>query len=92
MSESDQITVSLPPELKRVVAERVQSGEFATASDAIAEAIRAWGRESAEDTRRVAVIRDKITAAMDDPRPSTPIGEAFERLGSYHETRQQRGS
>ena len=34
-------------------------------------------------------MRDKIAAAMDDPRPSVPIEEAFERLRSYHEMRAQ---
>ena len=32
-------------------------------------------------------MRDKIAAAMNDPRPSVPVEEAFERLRGYHETR-----
>ena len=42
MAKAEELRVTLPTELARAVNEAVESGEYATVSDVIREAVRDW--------------------------------------------------
>ncbi len=74
---ADTSSIKLPPDLAARIEERIASGG---APDAAA-VVRA-GLESldADDARKLAIVREKIEAALADPRPSSPADEVFDRL------------
>jgi antitoxin ParD1/3/4 len=38
----EKFSISLPPEMARIIHERVQTGEYASVSEVLREAMRAW--------------------------------------------------
>lgn len=83
MRTSKPITVTLG-ELQDRVDERVGSGAYSSASEVIRAGLRALDREEAALDE---VLRRKIQEAYDDPRPSVPAEEVFERLRRHHGAR-----
>ncbi len=63
---------------------RVQSGSYASATEVVRAALRALDREeqALED-----ILRQKVVAALDDPRPSIPADQVFASLRAEHEKR-----
>ena len=85
MSAAKKISITITPAMKRVLDERVASGQFASASELMREAFRTWQRQQDEHEERLASIRARIQKSVDDPRPSIPAEEVFDRLKKMHE-------
>jgi antitoxin ParD1/3/4 len=83
MRTTKPITVTLG-ELQERVDARVQSGAYSSASEVIRAGLRALDREEEALNE---VWRRKIQEAYDDPRPSIPADEVFERLERKHAER-----
>jgi len=49
------------------------------------EAFRTWQRQQDEHEERLASIRVRIERSIDDPKPSIPAEEVFDRLKKMHE-------
>jgi antitoxin ParD1/3/4 len=41
-------------------------------------------RQRSEDAERLAAIRTRVRRSLDDPRPSVPMDEAFDRIEKLH--------
>ncbi|WP_233717541.1 ribbon-helix-helix domain-containing protein [Jiella avicenniae] len=76
MARSLQVT--LPDDLMQDIADAVESGEAPTTNELVNRALDAYFRMDRE--KRLAALRARIADAVNDPRPSVPIGEAFERI------------
>jgi antitoxin ParD1/3/4 len=63
---------------------RVQSGQYASASEVLRAALRALEREEGALNEW---MRERIKEAMEDPRPSIPAQEVFKRLRERHAER-----
>jgi antitoxin ParD1/3/4 len=85
MSNAEKISVTITPKMNRMIQKRVKAGDFASSSELIREALRVWELREQEHQERLAVIRARIDEAMDDPRPSVPAAEVFERLRARYE-------
>ena len=85
MPTAEKISITLPPEINRVIKQRVDAGDFASSSELIREALRVWQRREEEHQEKLAAIRAKLQSSIDDPRPSVSLGAAFERLRQRHE-------
>ena len=85
MSAAKKISITITPAMKRVLDERVASGQFASANELMREAFRTWQRQQDEHEELLASIRARIQKSIDDPRPSIPAEEVFERLKKMHE-------
>ena len=81
---AEKISITVTPAMKRVLEERVASGEFASASELMREAFRTWQKQQDEHQARVAEIRARIQQSLDDPRPSIPAEDVFENLKKMH--------
>ncbi len=81
---AEKISITLTPDMLRAIRESVASGEYASTSEAMRDAVRAWQRQRREDTERLAAIRARIRRSLDDPRPDVPLEEAFERIEKLH--------
>jgi len=85
MSTAEKISITVTPAMKRTLEERVASGQFASASELIREALRVWQKLEDEHQERLASIRARIQKSIDDPRPGIPAEEVFGRLKEMHE-------
>ena len=82
---AEKISITVTPAMKRVLEERVASGQFASASELMREAFRTWQRQQDEHEERLASLRARIDRSMNDPRPGIPAEEVFDRLKKMHE-------
>ena len=85
MPAAEKISITLTPEMNRVIKQRVDAGDFASSSELIREALRLWQRREEEHREKLASIREKLQSSIDDPRPSVPLEGVFERLRQRHE-------
>jgi antitoxin ParD1/3/4 len=92
MANAEKISITLTPEMNRMIQKRVKAGDFASSSELIREALRVWQAREQEHQEKLAGIRARIKASMDDPRPSVPATEVFERLRVRHEARKAQQS
>jgi antitoxin ParD1/3/4 len=69
--------LTLPPDLVAKVEERIASGAAADAVDVVRAGLEAL---DAADAAKLEAVRAKIARALDDPRPSVPAEEAFDRV------------
>jgi antitoxin ParD1/3/4 len=54
--------------------------EYASTS----EAVRVWQRQRSEDAERLSAIKTRVRHSIEDPRPSVPLEEAFDRIEKRH--------
>ncbi|MGV1790883.1 ribbon-helix-helix domain-containing protein [Rhizobium sp. A37_96] len=66
---NEKLSISLPSEMVAAIKARVDAGAYASTSEVLRAAIRVWLREEEEYQQRIAVIRQKVEASLDDPRP-----------------------
>ena len=76
------MNISLTPELERLVAEKVQTGRYASASEVIREGLRLLEEQDQLRQRRLAEVRQKIDRGLEqlDRGQGIPGHEARARL------------
>ena len=87
MAAAEKLSVTLTAAMVRDLEASVAAGEFASTSEALRDAVRMWRDAREERAERLAAIRARIQASIDDPRPSLPLDEVRLRL---KQTRQKR--
>jgi len=70
MQNVERLSITLPTEMARLVRLKVEEGGYASNSEVIREALRAWSTQEQLRAERLAAIRAKIAEADNDPRPS----------------------
>jgi len=84
MQNAQKISITMTPEMMQVIRASVASGEYASTSEALRDAVRIWHRERQERTERLEAIRQRIKASAEDARPSIGASEVQKRLQSLH--------
>ena len=69
--------ISLPPDLQAKIDARIESGAAADAIDVVRAGLEALERS---DVEKLEAVRAKIKRAIEDPRPSAPADEVFDRI------------
>jgi antitoxin ParD1/3/4 len=85
MRSAEKISVTITPEMHRLIRESVEAGEYASASEVLRDAMRAWQRQRVEDAERIKAVRGRIRRSLDDPRPSLSEEEVEARLEELFE-------
>jgi antitoxin ParD1/3/4 len=80
----EKISVTMTPDMLRAIRESVEAGEYASTSEALRDAVRVWQRQRSENAERLTAIRTRVRRSLDDPRPSVPLDEAFDRIERLH--------
>ena len=80
MQGAEKISVTLTPDLLRRVRESVESGEYASTSEALRDAVRIWHCQRLNKAERLAVIRARVRHSFEDTRPSLTETEVDIRL------------
>jgi antitoxin ParD1/3/4 len=70
VSHAEKISVTMTPDMLRAIRDSVAAGEYASASEALRDAVRVWQRERAVAADRLEAIRDRVRRSLDDPSPS----------------------
>lgn len=83
MAAAEKISVTLTPEMLRVIEASVEAGEFASVSEALRDAVRAWQREREERAERLEAIRARIRRSLEDPGPDMTADEVHAEMEAY---------
>ena len=83
MEPAEKLSVTVTPAMARLIRDKVEDGSFGSASEVIRAALRAFQREEEEHAERIATIKARIKASVEDPRPPVPIEEAFDRVRKH---------
>ena len=90
MAAAAKLSVTLTAEMVRDLEASVAAGEFASTSEALRDAVRLWRDRREERAERLAAIKARIQASIDDPRPSIPIDVVHEQLNATRHARLSR--
>jgi antitoxin ParD1/3/4 len=79
MSKVEKVSIALTPELMDAVRVAVESGDYASTSEAIRDAVRDWNRRREERAAKLADLRAAIQAGIDSGpgRPRRPLEETL---------------
>ncbi len=80
MQNVERLSITLPVEMAKLIRAKVEEGGYASNSEVIREALRAWQVQEQAKDKRLAVIRAKIAEADADPRPSWTDEEVAEHF------------
>ncbi len=80
MDNAEKLSITVTAAMARDIREKVEIGSYASASEVIRAALRALRREEEEHAERMASIRARITASVEDARPAVALDDAFERV------------
>jgi len=64
--DAESLTVTLPPDMLRQVRDSVTTGEYASADDAMSDAIRIWNRQRRDRREHLDTIQMRIRSSLDD--------------------------
>jgi antitoxin ParD1/3/4 len=84
MDQAEKISITITSDMLRTIRKSVESGEYASTSEVLRDAMRVWQRQRQEDAERLAAIRARIERSFDDPRPPVRLEEAFGRIEKLH--------
>lgn len=82
MEAAEKLSITVTPAMARMIREKVEDGSFGSASEVIRAALRAFQREEEEHAERMASIRARVKASLEDKRPAVPLEEAINRVKS----------
>lgn len=83
MHHAEKVSVTMTPDMMRAIRESVQSGEFATTSEAMRDAVRVWQRMRLEYAERMEALRARVRHSLADPRPSIGADEAEAEMSRF---------
>jgi len=86
MAEIERVTVALPASMAERLKAAVETGEYATTSEAIRDALRLWDNRRQSQTRDAAALREAWEAGRKSGKPQpldleAVIARARTRLG-----------
>lgn len=95
MQPAEKVSITLPPDMLRLIREKVESGAYASTSEVIREVMRIWQRQEEEHAERIVSIRARLRKSMNDPGPdlsSEEVRKWIDGLGTRDRkpTRQKR--
>ncbi|MBZ9941725.1 type II toxin-antitoxin system ParD family antitoxin [Mesorhizobium sp. BR1-1-13] len=80
MEAAEKLSITVTPAMARMIRERVDDGSFGSASEVIRAALRAFQREEEEHAERMASIRARVKASIEDTRPNLSGEQIRDRL------------
>ena len=80
MITAEKISIALPPEMVAIVRGAVATGEYASSSQVIRDALRDWTHKRSLRQQGVAERRQLWQEALGDKSPGIPAEEVLDRL------------
>ncbi len=76
----EKISIALPRQMVAEVKGAVETGEYASSSEVIRDALRDWALKRSLQKQGVEQLRQLWQAARQDPRPGVPADDVLDRL------------
>lgn len=80
MSTVEKISIALPPEMVTVVRNAVDTGEYASSSEVVRDALRDWTQKRSLRQQGVEELRQVWQQAIKDKTPGAPVDDVLNRL------------
>ena len=77
-------SINLGEHFEKFVHDRVTQGRYQNVSEVVRAGLRLLEEHEMDLDERARVLKDKINEAWDDPRPSLPAAEVFDRIEATH--------
>ncbi len=93
MPNVEKISIALPPEMVTVLRQAVETGEYASSSEVVRDALRDWTQKRSMRQQGIDELRQVWRQAMEDKTPGIPAKEVLDRLErKYNDLRRRGGS
>jgi antitoxin ParD1/3/4 len=76
----EKISIALPPEMVAIVRQAVETGEYASSSEVVRDALRDWTQKRRLRQEGIDELRQVWRQAMKDKAPGHSADEVFDRL------------
>ena len=80
MTAVEKISIALPPEMVSIVRSAVATGEYASSSEVIRDALRDWTYKRTMREHGISELRQLWQEAMNDKIPGVSADEVLDRL------------
>ncbi len=80
MPPVEKISIALPPEMAAQLRQAVDTGEYASSSEVVRDALRDWTRKRQLQQNGVAELRQLWQQARADNTPGIPADQVLDRL------------
>ena len=77
-------SVSLGEHFERFIQEKIAEGRYQNASEVVRAGLRLLEDYEADARERLGRLKARVDEAWDDPAPSRPASEVFDRLEALH--------
>ncbi len=88
MSQIEKLSIALPHDMVEAIREAVDSGDYATTSEVIRDAVRDWRLKRRVEAMEVEDLRQLVAPALEalDRGEGIPAEEVFRRLKAKYAT------
>jgi antitoxin ParD1/3/4 len=80
MATAEKISIALPPEMVTVIRNAVATGEYASSSEVIRDALRDWTNKRMLRQQGIEALRQLWQEALQDQTPGVNAEEVLDRL------------
>jgi antitoxin ParD1/3/4 len=80
MTNAEKISIALPPEMVHIVRAAVATGEYASSSEVIRDALRDWTHKRSLRMQGIAELRGVWQEALNDKTPGISADDVLDRL------------
>ena len=80
MPNVEKISIALPPEMVAIVRQAVETGEYASSSEVVRDALRDWTQKRSLRQQGIDELRQVWRQAMKDKTPGVPVKRVLDRL------------
>jgi len=80
MATVEKISIALPPEMVAAVRSAVDTGEYASSSEVVRDALRDWSHKRHLQQQGIEALRQVWQQAIQDKSPGQPVDDVLDRL------------
>lgn len=80
MATAEKISIALPPEMVAIIRSAVNTGEYASSSEVVRDALRDWTHKRSLRQQGISELRQLWQEALRDQTPGIPADEVLDRL------------
>jgi antitoxin ParD1/3/4 len=92
MATVEKISIALPPEMAVIIRQAVETGDYASSSEVVRDALRDWQYKRRLRQQGIDELRQLWQQAVNDPRPGVPADDVLERLERRYQAIANRGA
>jgi antitoxin ParD1/3/4 len=80
MASVEKISIALPPEMVALLRQAVDTGEYASNSEVVRDALRDWTQKRNLRQQGVEELRQVWQQAIENRKPGVPVEDVLDRL------------